>query len=132
MSTRIAKPRGTCPVCKGPAWKKDIEACQKCRAPKPSYCACGAQKTAKATKCDRCHKQRMTTFRPIRAHVVEDCRHHYVLPPPDGPIALGVCKHCGKTKVHRNSDESDYAPFAIAPRQMAEGVLGVSGKRRTR
>ena len=26
---------------------------------------------------------------------VEDCLHHWVIAPPNGPMSIGVCKHCG-------------------------------------
>ncbi len=31
--------------------------------------------------------------------------HHWLLPEPDGQIALGVCKFCTATREHKNSQE---------------------------
>jgi hypothetical protein len=31
------------------------------------------------------------------------CVHFWILPPPDGPTCVGVCKHCGATKLHKNT-----------------------------
>lgn len=38
-----------------------------------------------------------------------DCQHHWLIDPAAGPVSLGVCKHCGRTKEFRNS-LSDWAP----------------------
>ncbi len=37
--------------------------------------------------------------------------HHVVYPPPNGPLSVGVCKHCGAESVGRNS--GDLRPSAI-------------------
>ena len=31
------------------------------------------------------------------------CVHHFVYPPPNGPIALGQCKKCGRLNESKNS-----------------------------
>jgi len=29
--------------------------------------------------------------------------HHWILPPPNGRISIGVCKYCNKKQEHQNS-----------------------------
>ncbi len=31
-----------------------------------------------------------------------NCSHHWVIPPADGPVSLGVCKLCRETGEFRN------------------------------
>ena len=31
-----------------------------------------------------------------------NCSHHWVIPPADGPVSLGVCKFCRLTRAFRN------------------------------
>jgi len=36
------------------------------------------------------------------------CTHRWILPSPNGPTSLGVCKHCGEEKRFHNSfDETE-------------------------
>ena len=32
-----------------------------------------------------------------------ECRHHWVIESPNGPMSLGVCKLCGTEREFRNS-----------------------------
>jgi hypothetical protein len=34
------------------------------------------------------------------------CQHHWILPPADGPISVGVCKHCGAQREFSNNPEA--------------------------
>jgi hypothetical protein len=36
---------------------------------------------------------------------LEECVHHWMLPPPNGKESLGICKFCDETRVHYNSTE---------------------------
>ena len=33
------------------------------------------------------------------------CPHHWLIPPADGPVSLGVCQFCRKTREFKNSIE---------------------------
>ena len=41
---------------------------------------------------------------------LEECVHHWMLPPPNGRESLGVCKFCNETKVHYNSTDMAKRP----------------------
>jgi hypothetical protein len=34
----------------------------------------------------------------------ENCIHHWMLPPPNGPTCIGKCKLCSKEQTFRNSE----------------------------
>lgn len=36
----------------------------------------------------------------------DTCPHHWLIPPPDGPTAIGTCKWCGATKEFSNVIET--------------------------
>lgn len=48
--------------------------------------------------------------RIVRAPVVQDCRHHWLLGEVTGPESLGVCKLCGAQKVYKNWPAYDALP----------------------
>ena len=33
------------------------------------------------------------------------CLHHWMIPPADGPVSLGVCQFCRETREFKNSFE---------------------------
>ena len=36
---------------------------------------------------------------------MSDCQHHFLLPPPSGPMVMGRCKHCGHEREHSSYEE---------------------------
>ena len=38
----------------------------------------------------------------IEEQPVEQCVHHWVIEPPDGPISKGICKICGAIREFEN------------------------------
>jgi len=34
---------------------------------------------------------------------VETCRHHWMIPPAEGPTSVGVCRLCHETREFKNS-----------------------------
>ena len=39
------------------------------------------------------------------APVTQTCCHHWMIQTSDGPISMGVCKHCFETREFKNSIE---------------------------
>jgi len=40
---------------------------------------------------------------PEKATEDGQCRHHWLIESPEGPISMGICKLCGAQKEFRNS-----------------------------
>lgn len=36
------------------------------------------------------------------------CVHRYRLDEPNGPLSLGVCRHCGAERYYKNAEETDW------------------------
>lgn len=45
------------------------------------------------------------------------CKHWWVLPPPDGRTALGVCKRCGQIRTFFNSTDEEYGKLSMHKQQ---------------
>ena len=59
--------------------------------------------------------------------------HHYILESPIGKTAEGVCKLCGHTKTHYNSNDRPVAKRVTNKGRVPQDVVGIvlSGKERS-
>jgi hypothetical protein len=47
--------------------------------------------------------KRAVVSQPKKATKDGQCRHHWLIESPEGPISMGICKLCGAQKEFRNS-----------------------------
>ena len=88
--------------------------------------SCGALRSNKSKAfCKPCYmkisgrESRQQGSRPARmpiARVLEGCVHHWVYPPPNGPVSEGYCLKCGEWDESSNSVQDTISVVNQRPR----------------
>ena len=51
-----------------------------------------------------------------------NCKHYFILETPNGPVAEGVCKHCGKKQAHYNAFMPKVKLRRIGKKENGDGI----------
>ena len=55
------------------------------------------------------------------------CSHQFVIPPPNGPISIGVCRVCGETRDMENYIDEKYQGWRGVPKNAKKKTLTKGG-----
>ena len=48
------------------------------------------------------------------------CSHHFILPPPNGAVSIGVCTLCGEKRNMYNSLDASYSSWKKTTKRQAD------------